>query len=667
MKNQKNILVLLLTLCFLGACSSEDMIEPPAQTSGQLLLSLSLPNVGISRSVSEPGEDLLNENVIDKADFFFYRGDVLVWHVPENSFIMTHSTTHKGKELRINVSDNMALQLKNRSFEFVAIINGPARSEIESLSLSQLKQYIVKTNSLNGASVQPSFLMEGSKSTGNIIFDSNKSYDLGTLSLTRVAAKIRLKLLLLGIDGYTLGKPRAMLSNYLEHTRLMASANFLNESQFEHDFKQTTYSTLKEVSIAGQHFYTTEIPYYSYENSWLKVDSRESFILIELPLTASNITRNYYYRVPINYRLGEEGTRVLRNHLYEITASIAEVGSESGDLPINLEGEVTATPWGVVDEIQAYLSQENFLIVKEPSVVMANINKRMIEYLSSSEVSIYGDIKATFIGYDVDGKVVHGSQLRPPIVTFEVKDKLNYIVVTNPIPQNYVPVNIEFTVENKTGLQQIIEITQYPPRYITAERSVDKNDRNNYYLGSETGPDSHHNNLNLFKVTTLVAEMNDIIGDPVDNKGMTKEDSASNRLISPQFIIASQLGVTLLRYFNLLLPPNYGEHAQLRCTKYFEKDYGPNRKVNGKWRLPTRAEIEYIEVLQRDPSSAVKELLKGERYWSGQPYYYYNFNLQKWLTRVVTTQGKETIYNDKATDATNEAHIRCVFDIYKYE
>ena len=64
--------------------------------------------------------------------------------------------------------------------------------------------------------------------------------------------------------------------------------------------------------------------------------SRDTFILLKIPFTKDGLTQEYFYRIPINYRLGDGGSEVRGNHLYEISISITELGSTGFEMPIEL-------------------------------------------------------------------------------------------------------------------------------------------------------------------------------------------------------------------------------------------------------------------------------------------------------------------------------------------
>ncbi|MDD7438086.1 MAG: fimbrial protein [Bacteroidales bacterium] len=109
-------------------------------------------------------------------------------------------------------------------------------------------------------------------------------------------------------------------------------------------------------------------------------------------------------------------------------------------------------------------------------------------------------------------------------------------------------------------------------------------------------------------------------------------------------------------------------NADDRCYNYFEGEYGMdgnyeeyyvdawNRrtsrtiaktfKYKGRWRIPTVAELAYIDKIQDQAGSAVKSLLFGQYYWTAQTGMAYNFT-------------------SNSLSSQSGASVRCIFDTYK--
>lgn len=87
---------------------------------------------------------------------------------------------------------------------------------------------------------------------------------------------------------------------------------------------------------------------------------------------------------------------------------------------------------------------------------------------------------------------------------------------------------------------------------------------------------------------------------------------------------------------------------QLDANARGDRKLTMNFPHNGPWRLPTRAELELVAKIQRDPYSAVKAMLLGTTYWTAQDNTVFNFE------------------TSKAEQTTEKHGVRPVFDSYKY-
>ncbi|EGJ72092.1 hypothetical protein Bcop_1910 [Bacteroides coprosuis DSM 18011] len=661
MNKIKLYLVVLLAIAF-SSCIGEELVEEKGSSNKELILTLAYSNqiangVTASSRATEvkDGEDLLNENRIEKVDIFFYtEAGELTWHVEPTAMRIEDGEDHT-KKLTLRATKEIASELNNKKYKLVVLVNGPDRGEITDKPYNELQQKVY-TKNLDATERQRPldlFLMDGEKETGTIKLDE-EPYNLGNVELSRAAAKIRVLINKIEVDGYKAGTPTLKLVTYAGKTALLGGK----------PLKAPTYKTTTEQNlIKGNKIpYTTNYPLYSFENDWKEDDSKMTYLLLKIPFsdTTEKKEADYYYRVPIYYSIDSNNSfSIKRNHLYEVNIDIERLGASTEELPVELSGKIDVEPWKEIDAVHAQLHKANYLVVKETELDMMNVAEKKIEYISNSTLKVKDStLKAHYFEYDTNGnsqKVeLKGESL--PKISFTESDGKTFIQINKEVPNNYAPLYIEFTVQNEGGLEEKVNIVQYPPRYITGINPSDKR----YYKGTEGNPKS---NTTLFTVTTVVPVEGDIIGDPTDVvSGKTGTDELSNKIISPQFIIASQLGVTYQRYLDKDEYNNkgrlLGESGETRCSKYWERNYGDNSEVVldgvqylGKWRLPTKAEIEYIQRIQRDPNSSVKSLLEGEKYWSAYHHAYFNFKTGKWPNAY----------------EYSKAHIRCVFDIYKSE
>ena len=127
-------------------------------------------------------------------------------------------------------------------------------------------------------------------------------------------------------------------------------------------------------------------------------------------------------------------------------------------------------------------------------------------------------------------------------------------------------------------------------------------------------------NGRMYHVKVTASSKEYSIGIPkLDSRGWTDSGEDNRMLVSPSFMIASQLGATF--------PPSSMEMAASHCANYVEtyyEDKNGNRKKDSNetvvhlkdWRLPTEAEIKIIIKFQYMPNAAMDEVLSGRYYWS---------------------------------------------------
>ena len=114
--------------------------------------------------------------------------------------------------------------------------------------------------------------------------------------------------------------------------------------------------------------------------------------------------------------------------------------------------------------------------------------------------------------------------------------------------------------------------------------------------------------------------------------GITDSGNDNAELVSPSFMIASQLGA--------VFTVDSREMAASHCKEYVEVDKDGN--VYDDWRLPTKAEIEIIIDFQYRANAAMDEVLAGRRYYSAS---------------VVVS-------NPNGSNASSGTAIRCIRDVY---
>lgn len=770
----KNIYILLFVVLsgLFSACirDTEDCPARLPEGAKALVVKLSVPGNTVVRATEDGDKDgLLNENKIDRIDLFFFKNDGSLHSHPQN-------IRRNQLEMTVVVPAGEIAGYRNQTFTIVAVANAEATELSGVQSLDDLKAKMRNTPTLNPnpAAVQASFLMDGTISSGLIDWTGQEVvYQVpDKLPLHRAAAKIRLRIRNIKVmqkgNGETVnyeleGEPEVKLISYVNKTKILAGSpytvqpNDLQDAEYR-PMKWRTYEQFTNHSQSGDkihQFLAAEVPFYSYENDWTEHADHETYLMVKLMLKSGTLAaKAYYYRIPVNYRFPiasmteeqKQGLRKLqRNHLYDVVSTIELLGSEDERDPLPLDAFVAVQPWYEGDDpIDGDIKNAHFLVVKNKQPIMPNQNRIEVEFVSDLPIQIKIN-KTTYTGYKVDGteephtntnsggfmNVAQFDQVK--ISANQDNPDKKILIIEHPIPTNYVPFNFDFTVqhimppgETGTSLKQDVHVTQYPPKYVTGEKSPgykpnfgethNADFRFHDLLGVlNTYPGEHvqraQQNDVFFKVTTLVNVGEERIGDPTGGTEYTQRDEAHNRLVSPEFIIATQHALTSripqydTGYFNEQystyaygfgpysyrfsnIHPYYGygimpgggtqptyrpyKNAEERCHNYFEGEYGTDGtyieyykarsgyynwqyrsvqkkfKYQGRWRIPTAAELKYIDQIQDDNRSAIKSLLFGEAYWTAQTYYVYSFTHNR-------------------LERNNAAAVRCVFDTYKHK
>lgn len=246
------------------------------------------------------------------------------------------------------------------------------------------------------------------------------------------------------------------------------------------------------------------------------------------------------------------------------------------------------------------------------------------------------------------------------------------IVINSPIPKNRFSKYIVLTLENAEGKQATVKYKQSPLIETQnffgdySSRSKDgwayrtaagQNVYNSYtydydggyqakyyensYIRSfydDTSFDNLKNNrMYIIQVSSTKDSKYNIAHPNINTSGYTNDD-----VVSPAFMIASQLGAVKSAYFDQ-------SEAKTHCETYLEvkKENGKQVKYVG-WRLPTKAEIQFIVDFQKESyknhkgetKQPIKPVLEGANYY---------------------TLNNETVAT--GVESGNEVFVRCVRDL----
>lgn len=606
----KKYMLYLLAFLLYTSCSSEIEDNTSAALPDTFSFFIDIKSDPVRSKATEPGDDALNENIIDRLDVFFYNGESCVFYPEKVNYNKTTGRVDVTfTNAQLSLFDNIT------DYQIIAIANTTImRADLNNLTLSQLKQKV----QVSDLQTMPnsSFLMDG-QVTSKLL---NTSSQLPTVKLKRAAIKIRPIFELIDIPGYT------FVSANIEMRRFVDKTSLLDGNPYPINI-QTDLKTHAKRNFPVN---DTEV-FYTYENNWSGESKQEPSLWMEVRLKKDNVEKNYYYKLPLSFLNSNDvdlqyAFRLLRNKIYEFRIQIRELGSENPENPVNITCNYLIKNW-TTKEIEVNINNYHYLVVFETDVNMYNKTDYSIGYASSTNIDIINK-SAYYTTYDNAGNgtknpVTGGWSISIDPVTGKIK-------INSSIPINYVPREFDFTVTTvglPNNLTQKVRLVQYPPIYITSQYSstsngvgggTDYGGCNGDYPNGDSG--TGQTNFNLYKVTILVNDLtkianlvnypsiaNYVIGDPsITSSGImtTGTDDLSNNMISPQFVIASQRGITLQREWTCALD---------RCKAYREGPY-----VKGKWRIPTKAEIQIVDMIQDDPNSAVKTLLIGNEYWSAR-------------------------------------------------
>ena len=417
-----------------------------------------------------------------------------------------------------------------------------------------------------------------------------------------------------------------------------------------------------------QYWFNT-VPYYSYPfNFNPSGDLDQTSLVLVLPwlcpIANYEHSHNTYYQIPIT--TPATGLNLTRNSYYQIYVTVSMLGNFEESDPVEIPISFIVADWSTA-EIKAEMRDYQYLTVDRNYDKLINQNTGLFKYSSSSPVKVkidtvkytnysqnnFQEITLTGTGNPAtthsvsEQRTVHppGQNAYTVTDTYTVSvEPDNVIKFQRNIPNGVFTIStINFTVTNEEGFSETIVIEQYPPIYITGEKSTVYNtgptqnqwgsvivygyrsrygntsyreisDDQNGRLGSvqyfnNVNGSGTNNNQNQYTVYVgSLAEgfitgdgRNYAIGDPrvpISQAGpvqglqsygttfkltqyrKTRQGDEASDMIAPAYKVASSYGKTTEMSFT---------QAEKRCAAYQENGYPA-----GRWRVPTEAEILFI-------------------------------------------------------------------------
>lgn len=486
--------------------------------------------------------------------------------------------------------------------------------------------------------------------------------------LTRAAAKIVVNLKI-NIAGYeVVGEPTWQLLNYNTQTTLFG----VNTAKSIASMSETETNEKMAKTADGYQLVT-----YSYATLWDDNASAPQAKIKVMLKKGEEKPVDYYYSIPVR---DPKATKSLdRNYVYTANATVTSLGSSSdityGDA-MNLVYDVQK--WTKGEETTINAGDQKYLLVSPTFMIMKNqrFDNSTIKFYGSGECKVQ---TMEIYYYDKNGnkQKCSGNQYFNASANYaeghsELKDKGTIVIgaKNSTTVNDFVPLSVKYIKIKVTcdGLEEIVTIKQYPLEYIQGiagwystkdgwidwqtdqashdspktydddifnVRVYENNNMYEYYdrysggwYGSYTAQKrsrlTEQNNNQMYVVQITETDGTYVIGHGT---------SANDDMVSPAFMLASQLGVVTISNSSFDMAKNH-------CDKYIEVN--TDKKKYTDWRLPTPSEVKVICKYQNDRTQNVmSEVLKRQYYW--------------------TRNGEKTLANSK--DNSSKGFIRCVRDL----
>lgn len=486
-------------------------------------------------------------------------------------------------------------------------------------------------------------------------------------NLTRAAAKIVVNLKINVEDYEVVGVPTWQLLNYNTKTTLFGP----NTAK--------SIASMSETETMAKTADVYQLVTYSYATSWDDNASAPQAKIKVMLKKGEETPVDYYYSIPVR---DPKATKSLdRNYVYTANATVTSLGSSSdityGDA-MDLVYDVQK--WTKGEETTINAGDQKYLLVSPTFMIMKN------QRFDNSTIKFYGSGECTvetveIYYYDKNGnkKPCSGNQYFKASAKYadghgELKDKGTIVIgaKNSTTVNDFVPLSVKYIKIKVScdGLEEYVIIKQYPLEYIQgiagwystkdgwidwqtdqAEHNTRKTydddifnarvyENNNMYEYYDYGGGWYGNKppFTAQKGSRLteqnnnqmyVVQITETDGTYVIGHGTSDNDD----MVSPAFMLASQLGVVTIRNSSFDMAKNH-------CDKYIEVN--TDKKKYTDWRLPTPSEVKVICKYQNNKNQDVmSEVLKRQYYW--------------------TRNGKKTLANSQ--DGSSQGFIRCVRDL----
>ena len=686
-----NILILaaaMLLSLIVASCTPEVL---PSVPEGQISLKVEIDEPEVITKAFPDSDDLLNENLIKSIDYFIYKTE------GDNAIYSGHLDTddvHE-KQFIIDLKADAFSDLFSASdnVDIYAVVNLPEGVTIPAnAKLSTVKSAVVTADFLSAS--QDCFVMSGK----SVITRSGNSAS-GNILVARIAAKISLDITAEESCHEDEEDPTSPLWFSHPEAISLSIVNLVKKAEVQGGASTVGEASKFDIEGGGK-----RNQYYTYARSWELGATDEPYFFITMPVTKDSFTSSEiadcYYKVVL------PNTEFESNHWYKYSIRLKMIGSfekVNPVVPSPKDAKFFVYRWGGHygyngSATEGQITGIRYLEVEGNSAdkvyYMYNQDTLKIPYVTSHDCIII-DKSATSLNFsDQDNVTTYN---RNSDVKVTIDDKGNIVIghkINNDSSSSkgyssslttgyeYSPMTITFTIRHNTGetetdakYSQTIKVVQYPALYIEAQKNTNngRDVTTGIYVNGSHGNSTGYGNVNglggntnpnMYVITTSFLTNGTMLGDPrvmtvdnlyagstnpsasmrtIQNPGSsstrkmqyyypTDKTSSASNIIAPKFRIASSYGCTSVVSH---------DNAEKRCAYYQEDGYPA-----GRWRLPTKAEIEYINKLSYD--EVFPHLFSNSNYWCATGY---------------CRNGNVT----ETISSSSENYVRCVYDEWYWE
>ena len=404
---------------------------------------------------------------------------------------------------------------------------------------------------------------------------------------------------------------------------------------------------------------------------------RETCVVMNLPLTYTDgeLVKDYancWYKIPMT-----DEQMFKRNNYYEVNIDLNRPGAISESTPVDLEDVYySVIDWTEHNVYVGGDDKPKYLMVNKDYMEMRNIavDATTLEFASSSPVTItvkdiyyynkFGvktTVNPTITGTTEVDSTTGNITVNSPVPTNNAIRYFTLVVtnedgITREVEVAQYPLEYITNQQGWYSYRSDFATDQYPSpttyeyrgsRRVAVNWSSNSWDystsvQQNYFFGSKVAVQKSNgtstlyyyswsqnsnsvstnagnlgslNNARMYHVQITASSGKYIVGIPqLDADGFTDGGADNAKLVSPSFMIASQLGATQA--------PTSQAQAERHCREYVEVydpdgDPATNNAIHyDDWRLPTAAEIQIIIDFQYVENAAMDEVLSGRYYWS---------------------------------------------------